>query len=134
MEFALTAIWLMTPTGTGSWKESVDAYVSFSAGGQVMSLSDDEKQALESLERRLLAGNLEYQRLARLLARRQAIRFAGELGVFLAGAALLVAGLLVWWPAAAGGELLVAGGTLSLAYHQRGWLLRRRRRLRRGER
>jgi hypothetical protein len=134
MEFALTAIWLMTPTGTGSWKESADGYVSSGAGGQVMSLSDDEKQALESLERRLLAGSLEYQRLARLLARREALRFAGELGVFVAGAALLVAGLLVWWPAAVGGELLVAGGTLSLAYRQRAWLRRRRPRRRRGER
>lgn len=134
MEFALTAIWLMTPTGTESWKESADGYVSFSAGGQVMSLSDDEQQALESLERRLLAGSLEYQRLARLLARRQVLRFARELGVFVAGAALLVAGLLVWWPVAAAGELLVAGGTLSLAYRRRAWLLRRRRGIRGGER
>ena len=99
-----------------------------------MSLSDDEKQALESLERRLLAGSQEYQRLARQVARRQALRFAGELGVFVAGAALLVAGLLVWWPAAAGGELLVAGGALWLAYRQRAWLLRRRPGARRGER
>lgn len=129
----MTAIWLMTPTGTESWKEPADGHLSFDAGGRVMSLSDDDKHALESLEHRLLAGSLEYQRLARLLARRQALSFARELGIFVVGAALLGAGLLVWWPVAAGGELLVAGGLLCLACRRRAWLLRRRRRLRSGD-